>query len=64
MLKLSARTAQELLEEPITEADWVIGGLTARGERIFWAGCSQDRQCLGGSLAIGLAESMMHQHCP
>lgn len=35
MLKLCARTAQELLEEPITEADWVIEDLLPVGAHIL-----------------------------
>ena len=56
MLKLSARTAQELLEEPITEADWVIEDLLPVGAHIL-AGAPK----IGKSwmvLAIGLAVSM------
>lgn len=56
MLKLSARTAQELLEEPITEADWVIEDLLPVGAHIL-AGAPK----IGKSwmvLAMGLAVSM------
>lgn len=56
MLKLSARTAQELLEEPITEADWVIEDLLPVGAHIL-AGAPN----IGKSwmvLAMGLAVSM------
>lgn len=35
MQALSARMAQELLEEPITEADWIIEDLFP-WERIYW----------------------------
>jgi hypothetical protein len=35
MRALSARTAQELLEEPIAEADWVIEDLLPVGAHIF-----------------------------
>lgn len=56
MLKLCARTAQELLEEPITEADWVIEDLLPVGAHIL-AGAPK----IGKSwmvLAMGLAVSM------
>lgn len=56
MLELSARTAQELLEEPITEADWVIEDLLPIGAHIL-AGAPK----IGKSwmvLAMGLAVSM------
>lgn len=56
MLKLCARTAQELLEEPITEADWVIEDLLPIGAHIL-AGAPK----IGKSwmvLAMGLAVSM------
>ena len=56
MLKLSARTAQELLEEPIAEADWVIEDLLPVGAHIL-AGAPK----IGKSwmvLAMGLAVSM------
>ena len=56
MQKLCARTAQELLEEPITEADWVIEDLLPVGAHIL-AGAPK----IGKSwmvLAIGLAVSM------
>lgn len=48
MLKLCARTAQELLEEPITEADWVIEDLLPVGAHIL-AGSPQDRQVVDGA---------------
>lgn len=47
MLKLCARTAQELLEEPITEADWVIEDLLPVG-RTSWQ-APQDRQVVDGA---------------
>lgn len=56
MRALSARTAQELLEEPIAEADWVIEDLLPVGAHIF-AGAPK----IGKSwmvLAMGLAVSM------
>lgn len=56
MLKLCARTAQELLEEPITEADWVIEDLLPVGAHIL-AGAPK----IGKSwmvLAMGLAASI------
>ncbi len=56
MLKLCARTAQELLEEPIAEADWVIEDLLPVGAHIL-AGAPK----IGKSrmvLAMGLAVSM------
>lgn len=56
MLKLCARTAQELLEEPITETDWVIEDLLPVGAHIL-AGAPK----IGKSwmvLAMGLAVSM------
>lgn len=56
MQALSARTAQELLEEPITEADWVIEDLLPVGAHIL-AGAPK----VGKSwmvLAMGLAVSM------
>lgn len=56
MQKLCARTAQELLEEPITEADWVIEDLLPVGAHIL-AGAPK----IGKSwmvLAMGLAVSM------
>ncbi len=56
MQKLCARTAQELLEEPITEADWVIEDLLPVGAHLL-AGAPK----IGKSwmvLAIGLAVSM------
>lgn len=56
MRALSARTAQELLEEPITEADWVIEDLLSVGAHIL-AGAPK----IGKSwmvLAMGLAVSM------
>lgn len=56
MRALSARTAQELLEEPITEADWVIEDLLPVGAHIL-AGAPK----IGKSwmvLAMGLAVSM------
>lgn len=56
MQKLCTRTAQELLEEPITEADWVIEDLLPVGAHIL-AGAPK----IGKSwmvLAMGLAVSM------
>lgn len=56
MRALSARTAQELLEEPIAEVDWVIEDLLPVGAHIF-AGAPK----IGKSwmvLAMGLAVSM------
>lgn len=56
MRELSARTAQELLEEPITEADWVIEDILPVGAHIL-AGAPK----IGKSwmmLAMGLAVSM------
>lgn len=56
MRALSARTAQELLEEPIAEADWVIEDLLPVGAHIL-AGAPK----IGKSwmvLAMGLAVSM------
>lgn len=56
MRALSARTAQELLEEPIAEADWVIEDLLPAGAHIL-AGAPK----IGKSwmvLAMGLAVSM------
>lgn len=56
MRALSARTAQELLEEPINEADWVIEDLLPVGAHIL-AGAPK----IGKSwmvLAMGLAVSM------
>lgn len=56
MRQLSARTAQELLEEPITERDWVIEDLLPVGAHIL-AGTPK----IGKSwmvLAMGLAVSM------
>lgn len=56
MRALSARTAQELLEEPIDEADWVIEDLLPVGAHIL-AGAPK----IGKSwmvLAMGLAVSM------
>lgn len=56
MHPLSARTAQELLEEPISEADWVIEDLLPVGAHIL-AGAPK----IGKSwmvLAMGLAVSM------
>ena len=58
MRELCARTAQELLEEPIVEADWVIEGLLLVGAHIL-AGAPK----IGKSwmvLAMGLAVSMGH----
>lgn len=56
MRALSARTAQELLEEPINEADWVIEDLLPVGAHIL-----ADAPKIGKSwmvLAMGLAVSM------
>lgn len=56
MHPLSARTAQELLEEPISEADWIIEDLLPVGAHIL-AGAPK----IGKSwmvLAMGLAVSM------
>ena len=56
MRALSARTAQELLEEPIDEADWIIEDLLPVGAHIL-AGAPK----IGKSwmvLAMGLAVSM------
>lgn len=56
MLPISARTAQELLEEPIVEADWVIEDLLPVGAHLL-AGAPK----IGKSwmvLAMGLAVSM------
>lgn len=56
MRQLTARTAKELLEDPIEEADWVIEGSLLVGARIL-AGASKIVKSWM-VLAMGLAVSM------
>lgn len=56
MLKLCARTAQELLEEPITEADWIIEDLLPVRAHILAGAPKIDKSWM--VLAMGLAVSM------
>lgn len=56
MRMLPAKTAQELLEEPVTEADWVIEDLLPVGVRILVGAPKIGKSWM--VLAMGLAVSM------
>lgn len=56
MRALSARTAQELLEEPIDEADWIIEDVLSVGAHILAGAPKVDKSWM--VLAMGPALSM------